>query len=262
MEPWNFEQRQEAVLAAIRQLVQDGRIQLGVLSRIEELYAQGLVFEAERIAGLAIWVGKGASQETLTSFFEHFGIVLRALDRVSQGLRHCEATHAWDQQGMSKEDFMHTVGLSPVFSARLLQLSRRLPAALPTRLAERGVLLRHLVLFLAGDKELLADRREDDEEKDEDPLKAIEEAADQVATTLLTVGRQLWQVRAWQEWQHVTDSYEAFLDSWLGLSVPFGLTLGAVGQVFTDTPLRRPPLRRLEMLCILAAGRFAETGHS
>ena len=60
----------------------------------------------------------------------------------------------------------------------------------------------------------------------------------------------------------MTDSYEAFLDSWLGLSVPFGLTLGAVGQVFTETPLRRTPLRRLEMLCLLAAGRFAENGHS
>ena len=262
MELWNFAERQETVLAAVRRLVHQDRIPSAILSRIEACYAQGLAFEAERIAGLAIWVGQDAGQETPPAFFGQFGSVLRALQRVSTGLRSVDRTPTGDHAATSRADCIAAMGLSPAFSERLCQLSAVFPASLPTRLAVRGARLQQMVEFLAGETAMQAERNAEEKATDAVPRTAIEDAAEQAATTLLAIGRQLWQVRAGQEWQPVSESYEAFLETRLGLSMPFGRRLGAIGQVWTDTPLQRAPLRRLEMLCTLAAGRVTENDSS
>ena len=51
MNPWNVSERKAALLLKLQELRLQGRLQPAALERIEQLYAEGRDFAAERLAG-------------------------------------------------------------------------------------------------------------------------------------------------------------------------------------------------------------------
>ena len=256
MNVWDFAERRAAILPAVQKLVQEGRIPSPILVQIEELYAQHRDFAAERLAGLAIWVGKGVAEDTLATFFEHFGIVLREIRNVSSFLQKAEVLQSWTCVASSRDEYIRVWGMvSPAFYERFLRLERLLFHTPADNVTARGTAIRRSILFLAGQGELPLPAQgtlTGGVERREEIMSAIDEAAATAAAELLRIGRKIWQVRQWEEWQKVAPSYEQFLHNWLGLGASFGALLCALGQAAAD--LTAPPLRRLEVCVAILAG--------
>src|SRR5262245_51808389 len=100
MNPWNLSERKAIMLQTLQALHQQGRLQPAARTRIEQLYAEGRDFAAERFAGLAIWAGTG-SAETLATVYEHLGDVLRALQTLSSALTLADTLAAWTEVATS-----------------------------------------------------------------------------------------------------------------------------------------------------------------
>lgn len=272
MDVWNLSERRAAILPALQELYRQERIPATVLTRIEQLYTEGRDFAAERLAGLAIWYGAGGV-ETLATLFEHVGTMLREMRVLAAAVEKAEVLQAWTLVAASSAEFLRHCGLSTSrFYDRLRRLRGNLRPEPPTTVLERGRELQRLVGFLAGQRDAPEGNREGSDAVIEPAaviLRTIDTAATQAANEFLVIGRQLWQVQLWQEWQKVAPSYVAFLEDWLGLGTALGSRLSAVWQTFADLDQRRPPLRRLELLITLTAksgseplyARRKETGH-
>ncbi len=262
MNPWNFSERKAALLRTLEALSQQGRLQPAARARIEQLYADGRDFAAERLAGLAIWAGMG-SAETLATVYEHLGGLLRALHTVSSTLTLAETLAAWTEVATSREAFLRSCGVvQSAFYDRLRQVHLHLGSELPPTVVERGRVVRRIIEGLAGHHPLLARHGEPPPAavaSAADLLHTIDTAAVQAAESVLMVGRQLWQVRLWEEWKTVTPSHEAFLEEWLGVGTALGARLSAVWESVADLDPQRRPLRRLELVCTLAAGSRVDT---
>ncbi len=261
MNVWNFAERKAAIVPVLQQLVRDGRIQPQILAHIEHLYARRLDFEAERVAGLAIWAGKGKAEDTLATFFEYFGIVLRAVRSAAAYLQKADILHSWTRVAPSKPAFLRTLGVSLGLYEKLLRLPPRLLPEPPAGLAERGKEIRTILQFLAGRGELTGSSRGvvvEGVARGQDIIAAIDTAAEQLVTTLLVVGRHIGQVWTWEEWRKVAASYEEFLDGWLGLGVPCGSQLSVLGHDIPEVQTSGKPLRRLELIVSLTSGRLAQ----
>ena len=261
MDVWNLSERRAAILAILQELCRHERVPATVLARIEQLYTEGHDFAAERLAGLAIWYGAG-SAETLATLFEHLGILLRELRVLATAVEKAEVLQAWTLVAASPSEFFRHCGLSSsAFADRLRYVLGRLPPEAPTTLVERGREMRRIVGLLAGQRDVVPGSTGTSGGTIEPAaviLHTIDAAATRVANEFLALGRQLWQVRLWQEWQKVAPSYPAFLEDWLGLGTALGSRLSAVWQTFADLDARRPPLRRLELLITLAARSASE----
>jgi len=222
----------------------------------------GRDFAAERLAGLAIWAGTG-SAETLATVYEHLGGLLRALHTVSSALTLADTLAAWTEVAPSREAFLRSCGVvQSAFYDRLRQVHTHLCPELPPTVVERGRAVRRIVEGLAGHRSLLARYGEPPPAavaSAADLLHTIDAAAVQAAESVLMVGRQLWQVRLWEEWTTVAPSYEAFLEEWLGVGTALGTRFSAVWESVADLDPQRRPLRRLELLCTLAAGSRVDT---
>jgi len=262
MDLWNFSERKAAMLLKLQELRQQGRLAQAALEQIEQLYAERRDFAAERLAGLAIWAGTG-SAETLATVYEHLGGLLRALHTLSSAVTLADTLAAWTEVAASREAFLRLCGFvqSPFYD-RLRQVHTHLRPELPPTVVERGRAVRRLVEGLAGHRPLLARNGEPPRAavaSAPDMLHAIDAAAVQAAESLLMVGRQLWQIRLWEEWKIVAPSHEAFLAEWLGIGTALGARLSAVWESFADLDPQRRPLRRLELLITLAAGSCLDT---
>lgn len=257
MNPWNLSERKAALRLTLQALRQQGRLQPAVLARIEHLYAEGRDFAAERLAGLAIWAGTG-STETLATVYEHLGSLLRALHTLSSAVTLADTLEAWTEVAASREAFLRWCGVVQApFYDRLRQVHTHLRPELPPTVVERGRAVRRIVEGLAGHRPLLARTGEPSPAAvapAAELLHTIDAAAVEAAEAVLLVGRQLWQVRLWEEWTTVAPSHEAFLEDWLGVGTALGARLSAVWESGADLDSQRRPLRRLELLFTLAAG--------
>jgi hypothetical protein len=263
MDLWNFSERKAAIRLQLQELRHHGRLQEAALVRIEQLYAEGRDFAAERLAGLAIWAGAG-SAETLVTVYEHLGSLLRALHTLSSAVTSADTLEAWTAIAASRTAFLRSCGLlQATFYDRLRQVHTALSPEPPVTVVARGRDVRRIIEGLAGHRSLIA--------RDgalpctagasaSDLLHTIEAAAVQAADLLLLVGRQLWQVRLWEEWKTVAPSHHAFLEEWLGLGTTVGARLSAVWESVADLDPQRRPLRRLERLITLAAGAHGDPG--
>lgn len=261
MDVWNLNERRAAILPVLQELCRQERVPAAVLARIEQLYTAGHDFAAERLAGLAIWYGAG-SAETLATVFEHLGILLRELRVLAMAVEKAEVLQAWTLVAASSAEFFRHCGLSSsAFADRLRRVRGSLPPEAPTTLVERGRETRRVVGLLAGQRDISRGSGGASDGTIEPAaviLHTIDAAATRAADALLVLGRQLWQVRLWQDWQKVAPSYAAFLEDWLGLGAALGSRLSVVWQTFADLDAQRPPLRRLELLITLVATSASE----
>lgn len=261
MDVWNLGERRAAMLSVLQELCRQERVPATVLARIEQLYTEGHDFAAERLAGLAIWYGAG-SAETLATLFEHLGMLLRELRVLATAVEKAEVLQAWTLVAASPAEFFCHCGLSSsAFADRLRHVLGSLPPEAPTTLVERGREMRRIVGLLAGQRDVSPGSVRTSDGTIEPAaviLHTIDAAATRAANEFLVLGRQLWQVRLWQEWQKVAPSYAAFLEDWLGVGTALGSRLSAVWQTFTDLDPHRPPLRRLELVVTLAARSRSE----
>jgi hypothetical protein len=254
-----FSQRQTLIIAAIERFVAAQQLPPAVLRHLRTLYAQGLYFEAERVAGLALWVGKRGTVDWRQTCFEMFGTVVRLVPYVLRGLAAIEQAQAWQPRAQSRAEFLAWCGISAEVYARWHRLGRTLVLLPAESLVERGTAVRRLVGWLAGTGEPPMERVATlGQGTAEVPsLDVVLTAAEQAATALLEAGRCLWQVRVQQAWQPFAETYTALLETQLGVEATFGHALSAIGQDFAALEIRHKPLARLDMLSTLLATQGA-----
>jgi len=108
------------------------------------------VFEAERVAGLALWLGKDRSTAWREICFEGFGTVLRATTTVLQGLAAFDQQHIWEASIHSRDEFVMACGLSLPVYTRWCQLGHQMLSVADERLAVRGRCVGQRLHELAG----------------------------------------------------------------------------------------------------------------
>ena len=86
-------QRRHLLRTALQTQIDAGKIPAQIVGYIDALYARHRDFEAERIAGLALWMGTDSGTTWRETCFEGFGIVLRAALTVLHGVA-CVAADA------------------------------------------------------------------------------------------------------------------------------------------------------------------------
>ena len=149
-----FAQRRARLRSALQPLITAHVLPAQVLTYIDQLYDRHRVFEAERIAGLALWLGKDRSTAWREICFEGFGTVLRATTTVVHGLAALDAQCVWESQKQSREAFVMACGLSlaslyPLVSARPPESDRGRRAPCGSRPVCRSALARTLWQVLA-----------------------------------------------------------------------------------------------------------------
>ena len=250
-----FAQRRTLLRTALEPLIAAEKIPAQVLTYIDQLYARHLYFEAERIAGLALWVGKDAGTAWRETCFEGFGIVLRASITVVQGLAVMEEQHAWEAQARSQEEFLTACGLSLPIYTRWCQLGQRLVPLLAESLPERGRHVCQLVHWLCGTASTTEIGTIFTHSRNHASVSQaiVETAAEQAVEALLTVSRCLWHVWVQRAWAPLVPSCEALLERELGVGTALGHALIALGQDFAVWEVHPNPLARLEVLATLLA---------
>lgn len=258
-----FSQRQALIVAAIEQLVAAQKLPPTVLQHLQTLYAHGLCFEAERVAGLALWVGKRGTGEWRQLCFERFGTVVRCVPQVVRGLAVIEEAQAWQPWAQSRDEFLALCGISANAYARWCRIGRTAVLLPPESLIERGTAVRRLVGWLAGTNEPALERVTTPRPGTAEvpSLEVVLTAAEQAATALLEAGRCLWQVRVQHAWEPFAETYNALLDTQLGIGATCGQALSAIGQDFAALEIRHTPLARLDMLSMLLASQGSTHDH-
>lgn len=259
-----FAQRRMLLRTALEPLIEAGKIPAQVLTYIDQLYARHLYFEAERIAGLAVWVGKDAGTAWRETCFEGFGTVLRASTTVVQGLAVMEEQHAWDVHARSREEFLTTCGLSLPIYTRWCQLGQRLVPLLAESLPERGRRVCQLVHWLCGTASTTEIGTIHAYGRNHASVSqaVVETAAEQAVQALLTVSRCLWHVWVQRAWAPLVSSCEVLLERELGVGTALGHALIALGQDFAVWEVHPNPLARLEVLATLLAQPTIASRHA
>lgn len=250
-----FSQRQTLIVIAIEQLVAEQKLPPTVLQHLQTLYAHGLCFEAERVAGLALWVGKRGTVEWRQLCFERFGTVVRLVPQVVRGLAAIDEGQAWQPWAHSRAEFLALCGISAEVSARWRRLGRTLVLLPSESLVERGTAVRRLMGWLSGTGEPPLERVATPRPGTEEipSVDVMLTAAEQAVTALLEAGRCLWQVRVQHAWEPCAETYSALLDTQLGIGAACGQALSAIGQDFAALEIRHKPLARLDLLSALLA---------
>src|SRR5262249_11121724 len=160
------------------------------------------------------------------------------LQTLSSALTLADTLVAWTEVATSREAFLRSCGVvRSAFYDRLRQVHAHLCPELPPTVVERGRAVRGIIEGLAGHRSLLARSGEPPPAtvaSAAELLQTIDAAAVQAAESVLMVGRQLWQVRLWEEWKTVAPSYEVFLEEWLGVGTTLGARLSAVWESMPD----------------------------
>ena len=243
MNIWDLTERRAVIEAALDGLAARRRMQPQIRHVVNQLYAQGLLFEAERVAGLAIWLGKEPPADIVTTCGTLFGTFLDAVQQLASLLQHDAAEQPEDVIG-------RIFGVQADFVARVRQIQAHLPQPLPVMACYRGALVRQVVQFLGEQAACVRTGVPIDGSTAEATAwsSLVDAAAEQGTAALVEASRLLWRVQAWDDWRQVAVSYPVFLTHHLGLGVECGHILGTVGQVFANLWGGRTALRRLELI--------------
>jgi hypothetical protein len=250
-----FAQRRQLLRAALQAHIDDGRIPAQITDYIDALYARHRDFEAERIAGLALWLGRDNGTAWRETCFEGFGVILRAARTVLQGIATLAVHDASAEASATPAQRLRGCGLSPAIATRWCQLGRhRLPVTGAT-LPERGRRVEQLVQWLAGPTTLaecgLAQVSHDTPVVTS--LDVVNQAAEDILQAIQTVSRCLWQVWVRRIWRAVAPRCAVFLDRELGIGPTLGAALIAVGHDSALWPVLLHPLARVEVVVTILA---------
>lgn len=240
-------QRRQLLRAALRVHIDAGRLSAHVLDYIDALYARRRDFEAERIAGLALWLGTSSSTTWRETCFEGCGVVLRAGRTVLHGIASVVVQH----RAMPEQD-VTVGGLSPACATRWSQLGQRRLSLSGTTLPERGRRVQQLIQWLGGTTaaeggfphgvgitpEMTA-------------LAVVELAAEETVQAIRTVSHCLWQVWVQRTWRAIAPSCDVFLEREIGVGAPLGAALIALAEERMVWDLQPQPLSRLEAVVML-----------
>lgn len=248
-----FAQRRALLRAALDPLIVAGKLPGQVVATLDQLYARHRYLEAERIAGLALWVGKESGTTWHETCFESFGTLLRASLTVVHGLAVLAAQHARDAP--AREAFLSTCGLSLSFYARCVHLGQRVVSLTAESLPDRGRRVRQLFQWLGGvdSPTELGPRQAAVGSTSAAVHTAVETAATEALQALHTVSRCLWQVWLQRAWAPRVPSCEVLLEQELGVGAALGQALIALGQERTVWDVHPHPLARLDVVVSLLA---------
>lgn len=250
-----FAQRRTLLCTALEPLIAAGKIPRQVLVALDQLYARHRYFEAERIAGLALWVGKESRTAWRETCFEGFGTLLRASLTVVQGLAAMEAHHAWETHAGSREDFLTTCGLSLPLYTRWCHLGQRLFPLSAESLPERGRRVGQLLQWLCGSAAPteIGTRQTQEWSAAASTRPVVEAAAAEAVQAIHTVSHCLWHVWVQRAWVPVVSSCAVLLEQELGVGTALGHALIALGQDSVVWDVHPHPLARLEVVVTLLA---------
>ena len=254
-------QRRRLLRTALQAHIDAGKIPAQIVDYIDALYARHRDFEAERIAGLALWVGKDSGMAWRETCFEGFGIVLRVTLTVMHGLACLEAAHTYEPHRAMREQSLSVCGLSLARATRWCQLGQRRLSLTGATLPERGHRVQQLVHWLGGttapadiglpqapslNREVIS-------------LAVAEQAAEEALQAIQIVSRCLWHVWVQRIWRFVAPSCDVFLEREVGVGATLGAALIALGQDNTVWDVMPRPLGRLEIVVTLLARATTDT---
>lgn len=248
-----FAQRRALLRAALEPLIAAGKLPDQVLVTIEQLYARHRYFEAERIAGLALWVGKESRTTWHETCYEGFGTLLRASHTVVHGLAVIAAQHAGEAH--AREAFLATCGLSLPRYTHWCHLGQRLGPLAAESLHDRGRCVGQLVQWLSGisSPSELGPRQGLVWGISESVHTGVDTAAAEALHAIHTVSRCLWQVWVQRAWVPRMPSCEGLLEQELGVGVALGQALIALGREGLVWDVHPHPLARLDVVVTLLA---------
>jgi len=248
-------QRRQLFRAALQAHIDAGKIPAQIVDYIDALYTRHRDFEAERIAGLALWIGKDNGTTWRETCFEGFGIVLRATLTVLHGVACIAADHTRAQDRAMREQSLSGCGLSPTCVTRWCQLGQHRLSLTGATLPERGHRVQQLVHWLGGTT-APADiglPQAPNIQQEVTSLTVVEQAAEEAVQAIQTVSRCLWHVWVQRTWRCVAPSCAVFLDREVGVGATLGAALIALGQDNTVWDVLPRPLGRLEVVVTLLA---------
>ena len=261
-DPWDLTQRRAQIIEALTSLVQRGQLRPAQLQEVETLYARGRMFEAERIAGLAIWLAMSPPQAPLQELPERVGKLVHAWRTLSTMLWSIDQWERWRPYADTLEEFQHDwLRVSPSFYTRLLRLSGALPQPLSPTLVDRGRALKGVVgLLTISDRFPLRPVTSTDPAAEqvfvlEDILGCVQQLTDD----LLWLGRTVQTIRDWELWAEHAPSYSAFLNDVLGVGTHLGFGLNALAAVWEIGQHRRRTLDNLETAVQILIGQSFPT---
>jgi len=248
-------QRRQLLRAALQAQIDTGKIPTQIVDYIDALYARHRDFEAERIAGLALWMGKDNGTTWRETCFEGFGIVLRAALTVLHGVACVAADSARAQDRAMQERSLSSCGLSSTLAARWSQLGQHRLSLTGATLPERGHCVQQLVHWLGGTTALaeIGLPQAASMNREVTSLTVVEQAAEEAVQAIQTVSRCLWHVWVQRTWRCVAPSCAVFLDREVGVGATLGAALIALGQDNTVWEVLPRPLGRLEVVVTLLA---------
>lgn len=247
-----FAQRRALLRATLEPLIAAGKLSGHVFVTLDQLYARHRYFEAERIAGLAVWIGKESGTAWRETCFEGFGTLLRTSLTIVQGVAVIAAQYAGDAH--AREAFLTTCGLSLPFYTRWSHLGQRLVLLSAESLPDRGRRVSQLLQWLGGVESPteIGTWRTPVWSASVSVHTGVETAAAEALQALQTVSRCLWQLWTRRAWAPMA-SCDALLDQELGVGAELGQALIALGQESTVWDVHPHPLARLEVVVTLLA---------
>jgi hypothetical protein len=262
-DPWHLPERQAQILDALTTLVQRGQLDGRHVHEVETLYARGRVFEAERVAGLAIWLAMSPPQHLLQALQERLGVLVQAWHRLSATLVTMDQWELWRPYADTCEEFQRdALQVSQTFYTRLVHLVDGEHHPNPLTLHDRGRAVRHvLTRFTARDPTARA------------PvctplglathstltLDTVTTQAQQIIDELLWLGHTLQAIRSWELWTEQAPSYAVFLDDVLGLGVSLAFGLDGLASAWDSRQPSHPALATLETAVQIVMGHTATT---
>jgi hypothetical protein len=248
-------QRRQLLRAALQPHIDGGRLPAPLMDYIDTLYARRRDFEAERIAGLALWLGTDSSATWRETCFEGFGVMLRATDTVLQGVAALSMHEGTGEPCVTREQRLCACGLSPACATRWSQLGQRRLSFTSATLPERGRRVQDLVQWLAGTSTLAESGRAQSPTNIEivTSLEVVEQAAEEALHAIQTVSRCVWHVWVQRSWRAVAPRCADFLDRELGVGPTLGAALIALGQDSALWPVLPQPLSCLEVVVTILA---------
>jgi hypothetical protein len=254
-------QRRQLLRTALQAQIDAGTLAPRVVDYIDDLYARHRDFEAERVAGLALWVGKARVPAWRETCFEGFGTFLQSIRTVLRGLAALQASDTREGDGTPHDDCLTPTGLSPMLATRWCHLGRcRMPPT-PENLRERGNQVQQLVQWVGGPT-TLADVGLPVGASPSlitPSLGVIEQAGHDALQAMQTVSRCLWQVWTQRAWGSVATSSNDFLEHEIGVGAELGAALIALGQDDTMWSALPRPLGRLAVVVTLLARATTST---
>ena len=248
-------QRRQLLRAALCTHIDAGRLPAHLMDYLDTLYARRRDFEAERIAGLALWLGSDRGTTWRETCFEGFGVILRATHTVLQGVATLLVSDASAAPDAIRAQRLSGCGLSPACATRWSQLGQRRLSFTAATLAERGRCVQQLIQWCAGPTTPEEYERAQLSIKTQGvtSLAIVEQAAEDTLYAVQTVSRCVWHVWVQRSWRAVAPRCADFLDHELGVGPTLGAALIALGQDTALWPVLPHPLSRLEVVVTILA---------